>query len=334
MNVPLGSHLYPVWYGTNRVPVDRQNEKKGYTSEPEPNSLTHYGKCFVIIPKSHTYGSTGSPWYKRWFKESDDRLSVKELLPLTENGFLDDVRKILANQHFNDKSILVYIHGYNVNFEEAAIRAAQIGFDLKVPGITAFYSWPSQGTLLGYGADYDNIQISEDSLSRFLVKMAKNTNADRVHIVAHSMGNYGLLRAMSGATAKATDSGIKFGQIFLAAPDVDVALFRQLANIYPKVSERTTLYVSAKDKAVDASSWLRKNQPRAGYMPPITIVKGIDTIEATNIDVGLLGHSYFSEAAGILGDMHNLLLHNDPPDKRPQLIRHTTKEGAPYWAVE
>jgi len=31
--------------------------------------------------------------------------------------------------------------------KEAAIRAAQIGCDLKVPGITAFFSWPSKGRL-------------------------------------------------------------------------------------------------------------------------------------------------------------------------------------------
>jgi len=39
---------------------------------------------------------------------------------------------------------LVYLYGYNVGFEDAAIQAAQIGFDLKVPGATAFFRWPSK----------------------------------------------------------------------------------------------------------------------------------------------------------------------------------------------
>jgi hypothetical protein len=34
----------------------------------------------------------------------------------------------------------VYIHGYNVSFEEAVIRAAQMGYDLKVEGVTALFS--------------------------------------------------------------------------------------------------------------------------------------------------------------------------------------------------
>jgi len=37
-------------------------------------------------------------------------------------------------------------HGFHVTFEAAAIRAAQIGFDLNVPGATAFFSnGPLQG---------------------------------------------------------------------------------------------------------------------------------------------------------------------------------------------
>ena len=335
VNLPLGSHVYPVWYGTNRIPVDRQDERKGYTSEPEPDSITHYGKCHVIIPKSHTYGSVSSPWYRRWIKESNINLSVKELMPLAEGDFLEDIRKTLLKEKLSDRSILVYIHGFNNSFEEAAIRAAQIGFDLKVSGITTFYSWPSHGKIsLGdYMADADNIQISIESLSNFLIKMAKDSRASRVHIIAHSMGNQGLLQAMNGAITKATISGIQFGQIFLAAPDVDVVLFRKLASIYPKLSERTTLYVSSKDIVVAGSSWLR-NEPRVGYTPPITIVKGIDTVESKNFDIDNLGHGYFAEAAEILNDMHSLILHNDPPKRRTQLIRYITPAGDPYWVIQ
>ena len=50
--------------------------------------------------------------------------------------------------------------------------------------------------------------------------------------------------------------GIKFGQIFLAAPDINATLFKEIAYLYPQISERTTLYVSSKDKALDASYWI------------------------------------------------------------------------------
>ncbi len=78
-----------------------------------------------------------------------------------------------------------------------------------------------------------------------------------VHLVAHSMGNRGLLRALQRLAADAEmRAGVKFGQIFLAAPDVDRDLFLGLARLYPQFSDRTTLYASDGDKAVATSAWL------------------------------------------------------------------------------
>src|SRR5262249_55206741 len=67
-----GSRIYPVWYGTNRRPINLQDQSKGYSSQPD--SINHYGKCFVVIPKGHQFGSVGSGWYQRW-RKGDDRLS-------------------------------------------------------------------------------------------------------------------------------------------------------------------------------------------------------------------------------------------------------------------
>ena len=91
---------------------------------------------------------------------------------------------------------MVYLHGYNTTFHEAAIRAAQIGFDLKIPGEMAFFSWPSRGTLDGYTADEASIEASEGAITDFLVRLAAESGADVVHVIAHSMGNRGLLRAL------------------------------------------------------------------------------------------------------------------------------------------
>jgi esterase/lipase superfamily enzyme len=44
-----------------------------------------------------------------------------------------------------------------------------------------------------------------------------------------------------------------FGQIFLAAADVDADVSRQLSAAYAEVASRTTLYVSKRVRAVDAS---------------------------------------------------------------------------------
>jgi hypothetical protein len=53
-------------------------------------------------------------------------------------------------------------------------------------------------------------------------------------------------------------------------------VFRQLSAAYADVASRTTLYVSKRDLAVEASRWLH-NFPRAGLMPPTLVLPGIDT---------------------------------------------------------
>jgi esterase/lipase superfamily enzyme len=219
-----------------------------------------------------------------------------------------------------------------VKFRDAAIRAAQIGFDLKVPGVMALFSWPSRGELGAYLQDADLVAASETALVEFLSRIANASCNARINLIAHSMGNLGLVRALNSALAQQRLAGVRFGQIFLAAPDVDVNLFRNLATVYPKCSEKTTLYVSSTDAALFASKWIHKNQ-RTGYAPPVLVIPGIDTVEATNVDVNGLGHGYYADAAGVLYDMAILLRSNLSPDQRPGLLCSKTESGHPYWMM-
>lgn len=298
--------VYKVYYGTNR----KYNDSK-YTNELDDK--INYGECRVNIPKSHTFGSTGSSWWKRWITFSDDRLKIIASKQKDRDSFFAEI-----NEQIGENDALIYIHGYNTSFEEATIRAGQIGFDLKVP-LTAFFSWPSQGEFKDYLVDEDMIQNSEAYIVEFLENFAKNINPEKIHIIAHSMGNRGLLRAFQRMFSLASNNlHIKFGQIFLAAPDVTVNLFKELATLYPTHSKRTTIYVSSKDKALGASEWLHKN-PRAGLLPPVTLVNNIDTIEVTDIDITILGHSYFGDAKALLYDIHDLIKSNTNPNQRARL---------------
>jgi esterase/lipase superfamily enzyme len=54
-----------------------------------------------------------------------------------------------------------------------------------------------------------------------------------------------------------------FDQIILAAADVDADTFRNLCAAYARVSRRTTLYVSSRDLAVEASRGFTRFPARA-----------------------------------------------------------------------
>jgi esterase/lipase superfamily enzyme len=320
---------YLVWYGTNRKPVDEANPRRGYSAERDDR--LHHGRCRVFIPKSHKIGSTGSPWWKRLISRTDDRLRIQAVEPLAANQHWADLRRIIAGLEAGRDHAVVFIHGYNVSFEEAAVRAAQVGFDLQVRAM-AFFSWPSRGTVKGYIADTASIEASEGALAAYLAGFTEQSGASHVHVIAHSMGNRGLLRAVNRSLATAERrAGAPFGQFILAAPDVDVDVFRDLSRAYQGVCRRATLYVSARDRAVSASLALH-GAPRVGYTPPVTVLPHIDTVSVSNVDLTLLGHGYVAEARDVLHDMHNLIFHGDPPERRMGLRPEETDEGR-YWTI-
>lgn len=79
------------------------------------------------------------------------------------------------------KRAFIFVHGYNVTFEDAAKRTAQISYDLAFDGAPIFYSWPSQRlpTPLGY-TDEQNSEWSQANLRSFLSDFFTQSDAQDV----------------------------------------------------------------------------------------------------------------------------------------------------------
>jgi esterase/lipase superfamily enzyme len=319
--------LYRVWYGTNRQPLPTG---AGFSNHRD--NILRYGWCLVEIPESHQFGSIGSSWIVRTVKRTDDRLKLHSIDLVEEKTFYEQLSLQLAGQP-TGRTVLVYIHGYNVSFEDAAKRAAQIGYDLKLDGAMAFFSWPAKGEWWGYSADEATIDVIEDTLKEFLVKLTQQSGAEELHLISHSMGNRALLRVMESLSRdKEFLANKRFGQIVLAAPDVDIDQFQRLAKAYTGMGKRTTLYMSPMDLALRASSVIH-GYPRVGFFPPITVLPHIDTIKVENFDLNLLGHDYYASAEALLYDISQLIKTNADPDIRPRLKRYLTPNMLPYWQI-
>jgi len=322
---------YVVWYGTNRRRKETANGVVKYTAARDPR--THYGTCNVYIPKSHKIGSIGSPWWKRLMNFTDDRLKILSVTELESNVFWKRIFDVSSKKGPYERHAVIFVHGYNVSFRDAAVRAVQIGFDLSIRGAMAFFSWPSKARFLGYAADAASIEASERQIADFMTDFASKSGADHVHIIAHSMGNRGVLRAVNRIAAAAQRrTGVPFDQIVLAAADIDTDTFTNLAAAYSQVARRTTLYVSRSDLAVEMSRWLHEFT-RVGLTPPICIVPDIDTINVTNVDLTRLGHGYVGEARDVLKDMHDLFLHGTAPEHRFGLRSMVSDQGKRYWSI-
>jgi esterase/lipase superfamily enzyme len=324
--------VYPVWFGTNRRPTAAGD---GFTGER--HAQVTRGRVDVHVPEAHRFGEIGNALWKRLLRLDlrDDRLRLQHLERLERDGFFIGINRAMqaARESGETPHALFFLHGFNVTFEEAAIRAAQIGCDLKVPGATAFFSWPSRGRAAAYPVDEASIEASERAITEFLVDFTANCGAETVHVIAHSMGNRGLLRALQRIAASAETRGrVKFGQVFLAAPDVDRDLFLDLARLYPEHAERTTLYASDADLPVHLSARLH-DAPRAGYFTPYTVAPGVDTVAVPDFDIDLLGHSFFAQAEALLHDIYDLMRHGEAPGKR-QRIGPAVHDGMSFWKLK
>lgn len=323
--------LFPVWFGTNRKPAE---SGVGFTSER--HTETTLGRVLVHVPEAHRFGETGNGFWKRLLRLElrDDRLRVHEIAARGRDAFFAELQDAVKTERDSGSQphALVLLHGYNVSFEQAAIGAAQIGYDLKVPGPTAFFSWPSHGRVVSYPADEATIEASERALTEFLIDFTRNCGADQVHVLAHSMGNRGLLRALQRIAARAeAESRVSFGQVVLAAPDVDRDLFLDLARHFKDRCKRATLYASRGDKAVHISAKLHAAD-RAGYFPRDTVAAGFDTVAVPDFNIDFLGHGYFAQAEALLSDIYDLI-RNDVPPKERKRIRPIQRDGQSLWEI-
>ncbi len=228
-------------------------EKHGVTYTGGRGELVR-GVCRVTIPTIHTRGSVERPSLLR-FEVAENQARHIVLTSVTEfaNGAFD-ARLAEELAAADQPDVLVFVHGFNVDFESAVMRTAQIAVDLPFQGVPICYTWPSQGTLLGYPVDENNAAWTVSHLKEFLTDLVDRSGAKSIHVVAHSMGNRAMTSAMQQIALQRPSAGPIFDRVVLAAPDVDADLFRKdLAESLTNVAKQVTLYASSDDQALVAS---------------------------------------------------------------------------------
>ncbi len=296
-------------------------EKHGVTYTADRGESVR-GVCEVTVPSSHQSGEVERPSLLR-FELSEDRekhIVINSVVEVDQDDFRSKLNTTIDGSP--DQDLLVFIHGYNVDFESAVMRTAQLAVDLPFEGVPVCYSWPSQGKLLSYTVDENNSQWTAPHLKDFLIDLATKSNAKSINVVAHSMGN----RAMTSAIQQITwqlppNSDKPFDQIVLAAPDVDADQFRRdLGPPLAAVAQQVTLYASSADQALIASKRVH-GYPRAGESGTnLVFVPGIDTIDVSGIDMSLLGHSYYGDNQSMLRDLYEVVRGRLQAENRGLLI--------------
>lgn len=290
-----------------------------------------YGTCDVSIPRDHRMGELESPsiWRLEFREDPAKHVVLLSVAISPKDKFYSDVAARV--HHFPKSSAFLFVHGYNVTFEDAARRTAQIAYDLGFEGAPIFYSWPSQGTTPAYTIDEQNIEWTQTNLRSFLDDFFTRSDAQNVYLIAHSMGNRALTRAVASLLTDKPALRSRLKEVILTAPDIDAEVFkRDIAPALAATGRPVTLYASSEDLALIASKKVH-GYPRAGDSGQgLVVVPGIETIDATHVDTSLLGHSYFAEARSVLSDMFYLIRNDQRADQRFGLRPIDAQVGR-YW---
>lgn len=233
--------IFPVWFGSNRE-LYQKGDKVFERPNSAPSPEVKFGRCDVWIPKSHRRGEQKSPWYRpdRWF--ADETLQIRNTMLLKE--LVPDIRLEISPEATTNH--LLFIHGFNNSFQDAILRAAQVGFDLGIDGATLAFSWPSRNLLpfiSRYSGDGDTIIASRKALAVMAERIADLNGT--LHIVAHSMGNRALALSWQQLFETIRKSNtLKVGQVVFAAPDVFQSAFKDDTEGIHEFCERATLYAN------------------------------------------------------------------------------------------
>jgi esterase/lipase superfamily enzyme len=332
-NVPLStgaasneSVVIPVLFATDRDVTGAEAPGKFFGAGRGP---LRFGVAEVSIPPTHRRGELEAPvWWKLEFRPDPRRhVTLARVTVTTREDFIALARSTVDGSPRRDA--LLFVHGYNVSFENAARRTAQIAYDLRFQGVPMLYSWPSTGGTLRYMEDETNARWTVPHFDEFLTMARTAIGATGIHVIAHSMGNRVLTECLR--THRLEGAGAKLLQVVLAAPDIDADTFADLAREFNAQAERVTLYASSGDLALKASK-LVHGYPRAGDSEPtLVITDGVDTIDASGIDTNLLGHSYVGTATSILADVHALVENGHAPAERPFHLEAREQQGRCYW---
>jgi esterase/lipase superfamily enzyme len=320
------------YYATNRNRVAGAEPVNSYGSDFL--GKFEYGRAVVSIPITHRVGEIETPklWKLELQADPNKHFVLKSVTPLA----LDAARTEMAEKMRTSGSpaVLLFVHGYNSGFGDAAMRAAQLAYDLKFPGMPFFYSWPSANRVRAYLPDEETARLSESVFENLIEDLTTQLPVKDIYIVAHSMGT----RVVSHALQHRAESGKpnkQLRELLLAAPDINAELFKE--QIAPKLASmqglRTTVYASSGDLALRVSKIVHGFQRVGETTGGVLTFPGLETIDASSASSSSrsFGHSYIVDTPSVLGDIKSIILSKASTSQRGLSVAGTSPNT--YWKL-
>lgn len=232
----------------------------------------------------------------------------------------------LKEHMMQQADVVIYIHGYNVEWEEAVGSALALQMMLnskKKKGdkdvMVVLFTWPSNGSAMPYSAYKSDRVDARDSgksvgrgflkLRDFLAKLHKDAKSEqeklcygKIHLLCHSMGNYVLENAMTSKVlgyVGASRLPRIFDHIFMCAPDVTDDVFENGLSRLHEMANHITIYYNNGDVGMNLSKYTKHFDDRLGHTGnarPALIHNKVHQVDCSSIVKGFVEHSYYQWA--------------------------------------
>ncbi|WP_244487956.1 alpha/beta fold hydrolase [Aureimonas sp. Leaf454] len=253
-----GARLVTLYLATDRERLEAADGVGAATYGSGRGRDLAYAEVTISVPPGHEPGRI--EWSER---EPGPEKSFATLrrTRLTEREFR---RRVAARARAGSGEAAVFVHGFNYSLQEGLFRLAQLSADSKVENVPVLFAWPSEAAVAGYVADRDAVTFSRDHLVRVLSDLSQEPSVRKVTLVGHSMGGWLVMESLRQMKLLGRDRALDRLDVVLAAPDIDVDVFRtQIATVGP-MKRPMMILVSKDDRALAVSSRLAGGRPRIG----------------------------------------------------------------------
>jgi len=256
----------------------RPSEEPGVFLGPDRVQGLGLASVEVTIPPTHVAGELERP--KKL--PPDPRKDFTVINPVSyasDAEMIAEIKRELAKRPRGDRKLLLFVHGFNNTSSDATLRLAQFVEDTGFKGVPMLFTWASAAKTSRYVYDLNSTLVARGQVKRIAEIMVRS-KAESADVFAHSMGTFltmeGLLDLQQAGTLGRRG---EIGHIMLAAPDIDLDVFRtQLKQLSPAIRKKMYVLVSKDDKALLLSSRIAGGVPRVG-------VANTEELEALGVTV-------------------------------------------------
>jgi esterase/lipase superfamily enzyme len=227
-----------------------------------------------------------------------------------DQAFIQALNAQLALRPPGHRKVFLFVHGFNTMFAEALFGFTQVVHDARTDHVPVLFTWASRGNLTDYLYDNNSATAARDELAH-TIRLLTASNAEQVNILAHSMGNWVFVEAMRQIKL---EGGLthpeKIGLVLLAAPDIDIDVFKSELRAFGKPTHPYYIVLSHDDKALAFSKFLAGGRSRVGathHIDELTAL-GATVIDLTNVHGDdPTDHNKYAQLAAISPELEHVL---------------------------